>query len=245
LIKNAVTNVRGRGEDIDIKEYINRILLLLKGFPVSLEVIGTSSEDMISEGIKLYDMFNPVAKNVYVKIPVNPSLEEGSGENFEGIKAIKELSGRGIPVNCTLIFTPEQALLAAKSGARFVSPFVGRIDDYIRKNNDIEFEKTDYFPWDGMIRDDEILEDNGVISGVDLVAQIVEIFRIYEIKDTQVLAASIRNARQVREVALAGADIATLPFNVIKELPGHFKTREGMKLFTEDVVPEYRDLLGD
>ena len=239
-----MNNVKNRGEVIEIKEYINRILRLLKGFPVSLEVIGTSSEEMVSEGIKLYEMFNPVAKNVYIKIPVNPSFEESDGKGLEGVSAIRELSSQGIPVNCTLIFTPEQALLAAKSGARFVSPFVGRIDDYIRKNNGIEFEKTDYFPWDGMVRDDDLLEDNGVISGVDLVAQIVEIFRTYDIKNTLVLAASIRNARQVREVALAGADIATLPFDVIKQLLEHYKTREGMKLFTEDIVPEYRDLIG-
>ena len=87
-----------------------------------------------------------------------------------------------------------------------------------------------------------ILEDNGIVSGVHLVKQIVDIFCKYNIK-TKVLAASIRNIRQVREVALTGADIATLPFDVIRQLLVHYKTMEGMKKFTEDVIPEYAELL--
>ena len=153
------------------------------------------------------------------------------------MKAIKALSGGGIPINCTLIFTPEQALLAAKAGAKIVSPFSGRIDDYIRTQNNIPFDKADYFPAEGK----DNLDDNGVVSGIDLVRQIVEIFKKHCIK-AEVLAASMRNARQVREAALAGADIATLPFDVIKELLAHYKTREGMRNFTDDAIPEYINL---
>ena len=242
LIKKSVEEAKNKGKNTDLKEYINKILLLAKGFPVSLEVIGISSEDMVKEGIKLYDLFNSIAGNVYVKIPVNPSLENGSGNNFNGIKAIKELSQMNIPVNCTLIFTPEQALIAAKNGAKFVSPFVGRIDDYIRSKNNIDYKKSDYFPAEGIRLDGKLLEDNGIVSGVDLIRQTAEIFKNYNIKDTLILAASLRNARQVREVALAGADIATIPFNVIEELLEHFKTREGVKAFMEDIIQEYRDL---
>jgi transaldolase len=93
-----------------------------------------------------------------------------------------------------------------------------------------------------MEKDGNTIEDNGIVSGVDLVAQIREIFDNYDITETKVLAASMRNARQVREAALAGADIATLPMVVIEELISHYKTREGMQKFTGDVVPEYAAL---
>lgn len=237
LIKKAVEDLKKMGKTVDMEDYIKKILKTAKKARVSLEVTGYTYEKMIEEARKLFKMFNPVAKNVYIKIPVNPSFEGEKGKEFEGLRAIRTLSGEGIPINCTLVFTPEQALLAAKAGARIVSPFVGRIDDYIRTLNNISFGKSDYFPAEG--KDD--LNDNGVVSGIDLVRQIVEIFRRYCIK-SEVLAASIRNARQAREAALAGADIATIPFDVIKELMTHYKTREGMKIFTDDAIPEYIDL---
>lgn len=243
LIRAAVDEEKIKGGSIDIEDYIKKILLIARGVPVSLEVIGTDSERMIDEGRRIYKLFNPIAENVYVKIPVNPSIEEKSSKNFDGLKAIKTLSGEGIPINCTLIFTPEQALMAAKAGASFVSPFAGRIDDLIRSENNLQFKKTDYFPAYGEEKDGDILENNGIISGIDLVTQIREIFDNYGISETKVLAASIRNARQAREAALAGADIATLPMNVIEELLIHPKTIEGMKGFIKDIVPEYRDLL--
>ena len=243
LIKEAIEEIKSRGGKVDIREYIKEILLVSRGVPVSLEVIGTTYNDMVEEGTRLFEIFNPVAKNVYIKIPVNPSMEEKSGKDFDGIRAIKSLSDKKIPINSTLIFTPEQALLAAKAGASFVSPFAGRVDDYIRSANKIDFKKEDYFPFSGLEKNGELLEDNGIVSGVDLVTQIREIFDNYGMTQVKILAASIRNARQVREVALAGADIATLPFNVIEGLISHYKTREGMEKFTRDVVPEYKDLL--
>jgi transaldolase len=242
LIKAAVEDIKAGGEDVDIIQYIKDILKVAEGVPVSLEVIGTTYDEMVEEGIKLFKMFNPVARNVYIKIPIDPATGESGNNDFDGLKAIKSLSDEKIPINCTLIFTPEQALLAAKAGASFVSPFAGRIDDYIRSLNNIDFKKPDYFPFYGLEKDGEILEDDGIISGVDLVAQTREIFDNYDITDTKVLAASIRNPQQVREVALAGADIATLPFSVLEKLLMHFKTREGMKSFIKDVVPEYEKI---
>ncbi|MBC8500534.1 MAG: transaldolase [Nanoarchaeota archaeon] len=242
LVKKIVDDLKSKGKDVSVESYIKKILKLARGTPVSLEVIGTTYKEMVEEGKRLFKKFNPVAKNVYVKIPVNPAFEEDSENMFDGIKAIKTLTKARIPINCTLIFTPEQALMAAKAGASFVSPFAGRIDDDIRKRVGVKFEKSDYFPASGWEKSGKILEDNGVVSGVDLVWQCVEIFRTYNIK-TKVLAASIRNARQTREVALAGADIATLPFYVIKEMLTHYKTIEGMKSFTADVVPEYAKIV--
>jgi transaldolase len=225
----------------DMNSYIKKILKVARGTPVSLEVIGSTYDSMVKEGKKLYKMFNPVAKNVYIKVPVNPVFGDKIN-HFDGLKAIQAFSKAKIPVNCTLIFTPEQALLAAKAGAAFVSPFAGRIDDYIRKDNGRNFNKTDYFPEDGIESRKGLLNDNGIVSGVDLIAQIVEIFDNYQL-NTEVLAASIRNSRQARESALAGANIATLPLSVIEELLIHPKTIEGMAKFTEDIVPEYAKLL--
>jgi len=244
LLKKAVDKLQQSGEKITIEEYLKKILRIAKGTPVSLEVTEFKQEKMIEQGKKLYKMFNPVANNVNIKIPVNPSFPDEEGRDFEGIQAVKTLSKAGIPVNCTLIFTPEQALLAAKAGAKFVSPFAGRIDDYIRTNNKISFKKTDYFPAEGWEVNDEILNDNGIMSGIDLVAQIVDVLSIYDFK-TEVIAASIRNARQAREAALAGADIATLPYDVIMQLLVHYKTNEGMKKFTDDIIPEYANLTKD
>jgi transaldolase len=235
LIKKAVEMRSG----LNMKEYINQILLTAKGTPVSLEVLSTNFSDMVREGNILFELFNPIANNVVIKVPVNPSMSKTP--SYEGIKAIKEFTGSGIPVNATLIFTPEQALLAAKAGAVFVSPFAGRIDDFIRTQNKITFNKTDYFPADGWYVGERSLDDDGIVSGIDLVSQCVEILREYEIK-SEVLAASLRNPRQVREAALVGADIATLPFGVIKTLLYHYKTKEGMENFINDIVPEYADL---
>jgi transaldolase len=241
LLKAAVDELKDRGEEIDLGQYIERILTAAEGTPVSLEVTDYTYHAMVEQAKRIYERFNPIADNVYIKIPINPVFEGAEAGEFDGLKAIKELSGEGIPINCTLIFTPEQALLAAKAGAAFVSPFAGRIDDYIRAQNNIGFNKPDYFPTQGIWREDRVLEDNGIVSGIDLVEQIVEIFLRYELT-AEVLAASLRNARQVREAALAGADIATLPLYVIKDLVSHYKTREGMAKFTGDVIPEYVEL---
>ena len=237
LIKKAVEEIKKRGDGIDMEDYIKEILKTAKNARVSLEVTEYTYDKMVEQGRKLFKMFNPAAKNVYIKIPANPSFEGEKGREFDGLMAIKTLSQEGIPVNCTLVFTPEQALLAAKAGAKIVSPFAGRMDDYLRVKNNIPFDKSDYYPADG--KND--LNDNGIVSGIDLVRQIAEVFKKHNIK-AEVLAASIRNARQAREAALVGADIATLPFEVIKELLAHYKTREGMRTFTDDAIPEYINL---
>ena len=268
LIKRAVDK---RGGNVTMEKYIREILETVPG-PVSLEVIATDAEGMVEQARLLHRKFSPYGE-VVVKIPVNPSLDESGTRDFDGLKAIQTLKNEGIPTNATLIMTPEQALLAAKAGASYASPFAGRIDDYIRKRMGlqpgVDFQKGDYFdyglvnalvrarlkdvmesktgPLSELYSDRDVREvlakaqDNGICSGVDLVARVVRIYRNYGYK-TQVIAASIRNARQVREVAEVGADIATLPFNVIREMIRHPKTLEGMRRFTEDIVPSYRRL---
>ena len=241
LIKKAVLKRQEQGQDVDMRAYLCRMLELAGDVPVSLEVIGTKRNEMEKQGMFLYNQFNPIAGNLFVKIPVNPAFQPDSASHYEGVETIKALADRGIPVNCTLIFTPEQALLAAKAGAALVSPFAGRLDDFLREENSLDFAKNDYFPAYGLEQNGAILENRGLVSGIDLVGQCVDILGRFGFA-CEVLAASIRNPRQVREAALVGAHIATLPLAVIAELLLHPKTMDGMQGFTRDVVPEYAQL---
>lgn len=236
LIKKAVDTMKAKGQNVSIAEYIEQILLTAKGDPVSLEVIGSTEKEMYEQGMILYERFNPVANNVVVKIPVNPCLA-GDGKStvaFDGLRVIKKLADQGIRVNVTLIFTPEQALLASKAGAAFLSPFAGRVDDDLRTRIGKPFKKEQYFPEEGI----DGTDDNGIVSGVDLIAGCVDIVETYGF-EARVLAASVRNPRQVRECAHVGSHVATLPFDVIRQLVDHPKTAEGMRTFTKDIVPEY------
>lgn len=156
--------------------------------PVSLEVIGTDSAAMIREARELVKL----GPNVVVKIPVTE----------QGVVAVRSLTDMGIETNVTLVFSPLQALLAAKSGATYVSPFVGRLDDVGQ---------------DGML----------------LVEQILTIYSNYGMS-TQVLAASIRHPQHVLQAALVGADVATIPFKVIRDLLKHPLTDSGLAAFLSD-----------
>ena len=242
LIKKAVKYYKNKGQNIALENYVENLLATAgKGHPVSLEVIGNTEDTMYEEGKLLFKKFNDIAQNVIIKIPVNPETSKNGTHNFDGLKAIKKLSADGIPVNCTLVMTPSQALLAAKAGARYVSPFAGRIDDYLRFQNEIPFAKSDYYPKNGLAFNDKILHDNTIVSGVNLVQSIVDIFENYDFA-TKIIAASIRNATQAQEIARTGADIATIPFPVLKEMIFHHKTKEGMEKFTNDTVEEYKNI---
>jgi transaldolase len=245
LIKKAIDS-EAKGAEMD--DYIRRILKTAKGDPVSLEVIGTTEEEMFSQAMALFSKFNPVANNVVIKIPVNPSLEEKG--NYDSLRVVSRLSKLNIPVNVTLVFSVSQALLAAKAGASYVSPFAGRIDDFIRAEKlglaqvdtpplSGEFNASYYFPKEGQEKGSNVANDEGIVSGVDLVRKILEVFSKYSLK-TEVIAASLRNRRQVEEVAVAGCHIATIPFPVLEKMMVHKKTAEGMKRFVADIVPEYR-----
>ena len=271
LIKKAVEN----RSNVDMKEYIREICRTVEG-PISLEVIGLTAEEMVEQAEFLYEEFNPVNDNVVVKIPVNTNSSRSPGGDYEGLKALNKLSTKGIPTNTTLIMKPEQALLAAKAGTQFVSPFAGRIDDFIRAKVGLtrgeDYPKSAYHDSDWLkhssylnlkdryeylegddlediFSNEKVLEvrekisDAGISSGAEAVASIKQIFSNYEF-DTEVLAASLRNTRQVREVAEAGADVATIPFQVLQEMLGHHKTEQGIISFSEDVVDQYEGLFG-
>jgi len=231
----------------EMEEYIKEICRIAgRGRDVSLEVISLDADSMVREAKILYDKFNSVAGNVVIKIPICSALDEADKNRYEGLKALSMLSKENIPTNATLVMKPEQAILAAKNGAKYVSPFAGRLDDLLRDRAKIygqfkDYKKEDYFPFEGVKINDKIIDDNGIISGVDLVREIVKIYKNYNFK-TEVIAASIRNSRQVREIASTGVHIATVPFYVLKEMVYHQKTAEGIKKFLDDVVPEYRKL---
>jgi transaldolase len=168
-------------------EVLTEICQLVDG-PVSAEVVASQAPAMVEEGQKLAR----IHPNIVVKCPLT----------IEGLKAAKALNGRGIRVNVTLIFSPLQALAAAKCGASFVSPFVGRLED--------------------------IGQD-----GFTVVEQIVRIFRNYSFP-TQVLVASVRSPNHLLRAAEAGAHVATLPFNVIKQMLKHPLTDIGLENFLAD-----------
>lgn len=171
----------------DFAQVIKEICQIVNG-PVSAEVVATEHRAIIQEGRQLA----AIDPHVVVKLPTT----------IEGLKACKALSAEGIRLNLTLIFSSNQALLAARAGASYVSPFLGRIDD---------------ISWDGM----------------DLVREIAEMFNVHDI-GTQVLAASIRHPRHVTDAALAGADIATMPFKVFEQLIKHPLTDSGLERFLKD-----------
>jgi len=171
----------------DFKEVVAEICQIVKG-PVSAEVIALDSAGMIEQAKDLTD----IAKNVAIKVPLT----------WEGLKACRVLSDAGTMVNVTLCFNANQALLAAKAGATFISPFIGRLDDM-------------------------------GIDGMEVIGEIREIYDNYGF-ETQILAASIRTANHVKFSALAGADVATVPPNVLKGLVKHPLTDKGLEGFMAD-----------
>jgi transaldolase len=172
----------------DFLEVIKEICAVVEG-PVSAEVAATDYEGMVKEG----EILSKLAKNVCIKLPLT----------IDGLKACKYFSNKGIQTNVTLCFSAAQAILAAKAGATFVSPFVGRLDD--------------------------IGQD-----GMGLIEEICQIFSNYPNFKTQVLVASIRNPIHITASARMGADVATIPGKVLKQLASHPLTDKGLETFVKD-----------
>lgn len=183
-------------EGRDFRQVIEEIAAIVDG-PISGEVKATTvdAEGMIAEGREIA----AIHPNMVVKIPMT----------MEGLKACKTLSSEGIPVNVTLIFSVNQALLAARAGAAYVSPFLGRLDDINQR-------------------------------GVDLIREIADVFSVTDLK-TQIIAASVRNPIHVTDCALAGADIATVPYAVLEQMTRHPLTDAGIAKFQAD----YKAVFGE
>ena len=172
----------------DFKELIKEICGLIDG-PVSAEVAATDTAGMLKEGRLLAKL----ARNVAVKVPLT----------WDGLKACKALTSEGTMVNVTLCFSANQALLAAKAGATFVSPFVGRLDDV-------------------------------GLDGMELISEIRTIYDNYPDLNTEILAASIRTVNHVKQAAMVGADVATVPAAILKALVRHPLTDKGLEQFLAD-----------
>ena len=174
------------------EEVLKEIAEIVDG-PISGEVKATTvdAEGMIKEGREIAKLH----KNMIVKIPMT----------VEGLKATKVLSSEGIKCNVTLIFSANQALLAARAGAAYVSPFLGRLDDIST-------------------------------PGIDLIQSIADIFANYPEIKTEIIAASVRNPIHVTDCALAGADIATVPYSVIEQMTKHPLTDQGIEKFQKDYI---------
>ena len=179
--------------NVDFHEHVFEICEIVDG-DVSAEVTATNFDGMMEEAHQLHQIHG----NVVVKIPLIK----------DGIKALRALDEEGIKTNCTLCFSPTQALLAAKAGADYISPFLGRIDD--------------------------ISSD-----GMGLIEEIVQIYDNYAF-DTDILAASIRHPTHVKRAALAGADVATMPFETLLNLLDHPLTDRGLERFLDD-WQEYKE----
>ncbi len=179
-------------EGRDFNEVIKEITSIVDG-PISGEVKATTvdAESMIKEGREIA----AIHPNMIVKIPMT----------VEGLKAVKVLAAEGIKTNVTLIFTANQALLAARAGATYVSPFLGRLDDISQ-------------------------------TGVSLIEDIVAIFDNFPEITTEIIAASVRNPIHVTDCALAGADIATVPYSVIEQMTKHPLTDQGIEKFQKDYI---------
>jgi transaldolase len=169
------------------KDVVVEICEIVNG-PISAEVLTTTYDEMMAEARDWHKLH----KNIVVKLPLIP----------EGLKAVKTCVQEGIRTNVTLCFSPNQALLAAKAGASYISPFIGRLDDVSE-------------------------------TGMELIAKIVTIYNNYNF-ETEVLVASVRNPVHVVDAAMLGADICTIPFNIMVQLSKHPLTDVGLKKFVED-----------
>jgi transaldolase len=174
-------------EKAEPKALIKRICEIVGG-PVSMEAMSTKADDIVKEGRELAK----IHPNVVVKVPMTE----------EGLKATKALAKEGIKINMTLVFSSNQALLAAKAGAAYVSPFVGRLDDVGQ-------------------------------DGMDLVSEILDIYDNYDF-ETEVIVASIRHPIHVAQAARMGADVATIPYEVLKKMFKHPLTDIGIARFQKD-----------
>lgn len=218
---------------LTLVKHLQKICKIMGSKPVSIELTARTHKEMLVQARNIIKKVKQ--SNIVIKVPVCSVVNGKETFVMDSLETIRALSQSGISVNTTLIFTPEQALLAAKAGADYVSPFTGRMDDYLRDTHHAKYAKTDYYPFQGK----KNVDDDGIVSGVDLVDQCVQLLEEY---DTQVLAASVRNTQQLRECAMVGANICTVPAPVLQSMVVHPKTIEGMKKFDKDKVAEYDTL---
>lgn len=223
------------------KEMMQEIVTLMTPYPVSLELTELQADKMIVQAEELA----AYGDNVVIKVPVGGyEAADPSFDKNTGLKVLHELWKRDIQTNATLIFNSTQALFAAQAGASYVSPFLGRLADYMYKNDQVEMPAGNalYYLEDHKGAKENSRQHNTAYvaasgtrmdAGVRLIHEIAVIFANYEIK-TEVLAASFRNSVQIPECLLCGADILTIPASILMGVADHPLTDAGMKAFIED-----------
>ena len=219
-----------------VHEHTYKILEIVRG-PVSLEVASLTAEKMIEEGRFLSKTFNRKGCEIVIKIPISTyhPVDYGQSGPFEGVKAIRALRHEGIPVNCTLIMSPEQAVMAAKAGANYVSPFMGRLNDDAYRELEVSAEKGEHVD-EALLRHFAWEKHKDISDGARLIRETIQALQNYRFGGIlpQVLASSIRNRHDLRAALLAGADIATMPYAVFVEAVTHPLTEAGIASFTKD-----------
>ncbi len=220
----------------EAKDIMKDLCAMLDPFPVSLELTELTEDKMFEQASEL----GALGKNAVIKVPMGgyPAVVDG-GDPFTGLKVVRRLWEKGIKTNVTLIFNTTQAVWAANAGATYVSPFLGRIPDYLGKNDDPQRPSGNSLYWLGegeaKTANTEYVASGGERrdAGARLIFEIAHVYANYGIT-TEILAASIRNPVQVTECLLAGADVLTVPANVLSTVADHPLSDAGMLGFLED-----------
>jgi transaldolase len=220
----------------EAKDIMKDLCAMLDPFPVSLELTELTEDKMFEQASEL----GALGKNAVIKVPMGgyPAVVDG-GDPFTGLKVVRRLWEKGIKTNVTLIFNTTQAVWAANAGATYVSPFLGRIPDYLGKNDDPKRPSGNSLYWlgegDAKTANTEYVASGGERrdAGARLIFEIAHVYANYGIT-TEILAASIRNPVQVTECLLAGADVLTVPANVLSTVADHPLSDAGMVGFLED-----------
>lgn len=220
----------------EAKAIMKDLCAMLHPFPVSLELTELIEEKMVKQATEL----GALGKNAIIKVPMGgyPAVVRG-GDPFTGLKVVRRLWEKGIKTNVTLIFNTTQALWAANAGATYISPFLGRVPDYMAKHDDPSKPSGNSLYWTGdgdkKYANSEYVAMGGEArdAGARLIFEIAQVYANYGIT-SEILAASIRNPAQLTECLLAGADILTVPAHVLSTVADHPLSDAGMVGFLED-----------
>lgn len=220
------------------KEMMQELCKLMNPLPVSLELTELTYDTMVAQAEEL----RKLGENSVIKVPIGGyQAIDPNNDPHTGLKVLRALWERDIRTNCTLIFNSTQAYWAAQCGATYVSPFLGRLADYAYKNDHVERAPGNSLYWIENHKKPENADNTEYVAsggerkdiGIRLIREIAQIYANYDIR-TEILAASFRNFAQLSETLMAGADILTVPGDILMGVADHPLTNEGMKSFVED-----------
>jgi len=243
-VKSIKRYVQKEEEDINLKKYMKSMLKINRKIPFFFDINDINKETFLKNGKNLYEelrkhyMFIRIS-NLYMNVPIDFSFSYVP--DFNGLRMIRNFKENKIPVNASLITKPEQALLAAEAGAKFVTINIGDVDDFIRKSSKVKFKENDYFPAQGLKKRGKVIEDEGIVSGIDLVYECVALFKERK-NGCKIIVSDIRNSKQLREAMFTGADYVSAPYSLIKEGLHHDQTVKSLISYTRNVFEDYLNL---